>query len=58
MTDPQPLYSDGIMIDVPELAGTHLRVTEDGDQARLSDPLNRDAWLEIDAEAVVEVGER
>ena len=58
MTDRQPLYSDGIMIDVPELAGTHLRVTEDGDRARLSDPLNREAWLEIDAEAVMEVGER
>ena len=58
MSDPQPLYSDGIMIDVPELAGTHLRVTEDGDRARLSDPLNREAWLEIDKEAVMEVGER
>ena len=58
MTDPQPLYSDGIMIDVPTLAGTHLRVTEDGDRARLSDPLNREAWLEIDAEAVIEVGKR
>ena len=58
MTDPQPLYSDGIMIDVPELAGRQLRVTESGDRARLADPLNREAWLEIDAEAVLEVGER
>ena len=58
MTDPQPLYSDGIMIDVRELAGRQLRVTESGDRARLSDPLNREAWLEIDKEAVMEVGKR
>ena len=58
MTDAQPLYSDGIMIDVPTLAGTHLRVTVSGDRARLSDPTDSERWLEIDAEAVVEVGTR
>ena len=58
MTDPQPLYSDGIMIDVPTLAGTQLRVTESGDRARLSDPTDSEAWLEIDKEAVLEVGKR
>ena len=58
MTDAQPLYSDGIMIDVPTLAGTHLRVTEDGDRARLSDPTDSERWLEIDKEAVLEVGTR
>lgn len=60
MSDPTPLYSDGVLLNIPELAGRHLRVVagEQPGTKRLADPMDDDAWLEIDADALVEVGGR